>query len=148
MKKITALALAVIVSSCSTSTDYKIDILNKPCVSPLYKYNYITCDKLDVLINSEKVTVPKNFETDLASIPRFYWAIISPAKSDLMAASITHDYLYRCVTKYTRKESDNIFYYAMRSQNVSLYTSYKMYLAVRIFGGKNYKPKSVCHDVN
>lgn len=146
MKKIIALILLLTLVSCKTSTDYQIEFLNDPCIVPYHKYEYFTCDNMRVLINKTPVMVPAHFETDLASIPRFYWMFLAPSNSDLMAPSILHDYLYRCTSSYTRYESDSIFYYALRKNGISVYTSYKMYLAVRLFGGSNFDPKGLCGD--
>ena len=57
------------------------------------------------------IVVPKGFITDLASIPRSLWSILSPIDNYLTAA-IVHDYLYwdqRC----TQLEADNVLYVGM-----------------------------------
>jgi len=146
MRKIIIILLLFTLVSCKTNHDYKIWFLTPPCITPHEKYRYYTCSDMEVLINDSELTIPKHFETDLASIPRFYWAFMTPSNSDFMGPSILHDYLYRCTSIYTRIESDNIFYYALRDRDVSVYTSYKMYIAVRLFGAGNFDPKGLCGD--
>ncbi|HYG61757.1 MAG TPA: DUF1353 domain-containing protein [Thermoanaerobaculia bacterium] len=67
--------------------------------------------------SEEIITVPKGFVTDLASIPRFFWATF-PKTGQYMSAAILHDYLYwdqRC----TREQADRIFDIEMKSYGVN-----------------------------
>ena len=41
---------------------------------------------------NNKITVPKGFKTDLASVPRGIWWLIAPF--DIARAGVVHDYLY------------------------------------------------------
>ena len=41
-----------------------------------------------------RIAVPKNFKTDLASVPRPAWAVCSPF--DIARAAVIHDYIYWC----------------------------------------------------
>lgn len=118
--------------------DIEAKILSPTCVGPLLDYKYFTCSKLRVAIERDTLIVPSGFETDLASIPRWYWSIISPARSDLMQAAIVHDYLYSTPNRFTRKECDSIFYHLLIEDGVSEYTALKIYMAVRIFGGSHF----------
>ena len=45
-------------------------------------------------LHGYKILIPKGFETDLASIPRFLWPIIAPM-GDLRYGSIPHDFGYQ-----------------------------------------------------
>lgn len=59
------------------------------CVSPMkgdrYRVNTDICYK--------DVTVPKGYMTNGADIPRVFWWLIPPNKSDCLPAVIVHDYL-------------------------------------------------------
>jgi hypothetical protein len=83
-------------------------------------------------VSSEVITVPKGFVTDLASIPRFFWAAF-PKTGTYMSAAILHDYLYwdqRC----TRTEADRIFGIEMRSFGVNDTSRNLILAAVNEFG--------------
>lgn len=72
--------------------------------------------------DSEVVNVPPRFRTDFASVPRPFWAIISPWGRHGRAA-IVHDFLYqlggvtdvaaRSMRRPSKREADRIFRQAM-----------------------------------
>ena len=128
------------------STIHDIQIAGNVCISPRSGYWYNLAQDLDFSIDGKRYTVPHGFHTDLASIPRFYWSILSPTKSEFMVASVVHDYLYQCPAGLSRKTIDDVFYCALRKQGSSVYTSYKMYVAVRIFGAKHYRENGLCPE--
>lgn len=86
----------------------------------------VTADKV--------ITVPAGFVTDLASIPRVFY-ISTPPIGDYDMAAVVHDFLYTAQVT-TRAQADGIFKQAMQDCGVGWYTRTKMYLAVRMFGGK------------
>jgi hypothetical protein len=89
------------------------------------------------------ITVPKNFITDGASIPRIFWPIMSPS-GEYFEAAIIHDFLYSlCGNKYqlTRKQADDIFNEGMKELGVKPRTRLTIYWAVRICGWYPYKKK-------
>jgi hypothetical protein len=49
-------------------------------------------DVIDNGKNTATITVPKNYITDLASVPRICWAFIAPF--DVARAAVIHDILY------------------------------------------------------
>lgn len=73
--------------------------------------------------DSEVVNVPPEFATDFASVPRPFWAIISPWGRHGRAA-IVHDFLYQlggvtdvaaqAMRRPSKREADRIFRQAMR----------------------------------
>lgn len=114
------------------------------CIKPHKGYHYKTCHNITVTIDHFILIIPKNYDTDLASIPRWLWNIISPARSDFIAPSILHDYLYACNYGYKRSEVDEIFYQALVSNGVSKFTAFEMYAAVRIFGNSHFNKNENC----
>lgn len=88
------------------------------------------------------VTVPDNFETDLATIPRVARLLIP--KNDLhRAPAVVHDYLCRkkvydhtvspvAESDFDRKLADKIFLEAMKKVGVGRLRRRLMYFAVRI----------------
>jgi hypothetical protein len=89
------------------------------------------------------LTVPKLSTTDFASIPRPLHSLISPLTNTIYGA-ILHDYLYRepvdpAAFGISRKDSDRIFYWAMRMRGVRRMTAGLMYLGVRLGGRGSYR---------
>jgi len=98
---------------------------------------------------SGEIFVKEGFHTDLASVPRVLWALISPW--DVARSAIIHDHLYACCRDYfsskefdqtqwkkIRKVADKVFMLAMNAAEppVPQWKKKSAYLAVRAFGGK------------
>jgi hypothetical protein len=83
--------------------------------------------------NNNIIIIPKGFNTNFASTPRIIWSILPPWDSRYGKPAILHDYLYYS-NLYTKRESDLIFFEAMKNQNVSKWKRYSMYYAVKFFG--------------
>jgi hypothetical protein len=77
-------------------------------------------------------TVPAGFLSDFASSPRPAWVIVPPW-GRYSPATVVHDYLY-WIQRYTRKETDLIFYHHMRQLGVRGTRARLMYRAVRLGG--------------
>ena len=114
---------------------HQVIFLNEACIQPDEGYNYLTCDYLRVSVDGKSFVIPKHFKTDLASIPRFLWPVFAPQYSGFVSPAILHDYFYRCRSNVTRRFADEVLYSALISENVSAFTAYKFFLAVRLFGG-------------
>jgi len=82
-------------------------------------------------------TIPNGFVTDLASTPRFIWALFPP-DGEYLEAAVLHDYLYK-THKVSKKYADNIFFNEMKRLGVGYFTRQIVYNAVKLFGGKAYK---------
>lgn len=83
------------------------------------------------------IVVPAGFECDLASIPRMFWAVLSPA-GPYARAAVLHDYLYVTADprdRETRLAADRMFLQAMKDEGVGWLARKLMYRAVRQFGG-------------
>ena len=105
---------------------------------------------------ASKITCRKGFVTDLASVPRAIWWLISPW--DIARAAIIHDLLYQRIRQYRAKEgdleahptadtvvsnyksakkaSDKVFLMAMKDADpaVPKWKMYAAYYAVVLFG--------------
>ena len=91
------------------------------------------------------IIVPKGFEYDGASVPRIFMFLVGFERDGIhRPAALVHDFLYRnrghvgglgCIKKYTRQESDRIFFDILKSVGVMHWHAQLAYLAVRI-GGK------------
>lgn len=83
--------------------------------------------------NDYKVTVPKGFVFDFASVPWLFQSIFPKSGRLYDRASCLHDYIY--VTKlFDRKTCDKLFYLAMLSDGVAKWRAWLMYQATRLGG--------------
>ena len=106
------------------------------CIEPYKGYIYKTCKPIKYTIEGDILTIPELYKTDLASIPRIFWNIVSPARSEFMSAAILHDFLYSCHDNLSRKEIDDIFFNLLIDNGVSKKEALFFYLGVRMFGGE------------
>lgn len=82
-----------------------------------------------------QITVPAGSTTDLASIPRILWPILSPAGT-WARASVLHDHLYES-RRYRREKCDQLFLEAMIADRVR--ERAVIYRAVRLFGERAFR---------
>lgn len=80
----------------------------------------------------QAVKIPTGFVTDLASIPREFWSVLSPQALYTYPA-IVHDYLY-WVQPCDRETADQVLKLAMQEMKVGATTIFTIYNAVR-WGG-------------
>lgn len=117
---------------------HNVSFKTQTCIIPTKNFLYKTCSDIDVFIEGETYVIPKNFQTDLASIPRIFWSFIPPQFSAYVAPAILHDYLYHCYNTGDRKWADDLFYASLISQGANRFTAEIFYIAVRIFGSEYY----------
>lgn len=82
--------------------------------------------------SGDSVEVPVGFQTDFASIPRLFWAIL-PKWGRYGNGAVIHDWLYWEQTR-ERREADSIFLESMEVLKVGAPVRYVIYWAVRAFG--------------
>jgi hypothetical protein len=82
--------------------------------------------------SQDQITVPMGFETDFASVPRPFWAIL-PQWGKYGNAAVIHDWQYWEQGR-PRPEADGIFLEGMEVLGVSTLVREVMYWAVRLFG--------------
>ncbi|MBS0171541.1 MAG: DUF1353 domain-containing protein [Nitrospira sp.] len=94
----------------------------------------------------------RGFNSDLASIPRLLWAIVSSFELSLIAP-IMHDLLYRCGgqvvlphgevapadRRFGRKDADDLFLELMTRAEIVYWKRRVAYLAVRAFGQSSWQ---------
>ena len=81
------------------------------------------------------ITVPAGFTTDLASTPRFIWALY-PRWDRYAPAAVIHDYLCLNGLGYTGKQIDDTFHRQMIEDGVKRHRAFIMWVCVRVFGKK------------
>ncbi len=94
--------------------------------------------------NTKQVfVVPRGFVTDLASVPRVFWAVFPPC-GKYTPAAVVHDYIYWYQPQTCdQKCADDLLLVAMKESNVDLVSRNAIYAGVRAAGksswGKNKK---------
>jgi hypothetical protein len=82
------------------------------------------------LSTGQTLTIPEGFKTDLATVPRLFWGVVSPSgRHDL--AVIVHDYLLE--QGWERKEADRELLYFLKLSQVGWLKRNLMYFAVRVY---------------
>ncbi|QEY15479.1 DUF1353 domain-containing protein [Cellvibrio sp. KY-GH-1] len=90
------------------------------------------------------IEIPAGFETDLASIPRSFTALI-PVNGKHRNAAIVHDYLYVAKPDWcNRSMADSIFLEAMEVLGEVRWRRMAMYSAVRVGGWLYWRKCSKC----
>jgi len=82
------------------------------------------------------IMIPKGFVTDGASVPRVFWSLFPPNRTDYLPCAIVHDYL--CDLREFRK-ADECFLECLKHLKVSKFTTYTMFIAVRLYHMIKYK---------
>ncbi|EAK1059721.1 DUF1353 domain-containing protein [Campylobacter jejuni] len=67
--------------------------LKRVCVKPYDKDRFEVIQDYEFALLSFKGIVPKGFKTDGASIPRLFWSLFPPFKSEYFSACAVHDFL-------------------------------------------------------
>lgn len=90
---------------------------------------------LEPLIRGD-LTVPAGFESDGASVPRFFWRwVFPPGDTHAIRAAILHDYVYRTHPEgWTREDADKLFLWTLIEDGVPAHHAVRAYLGVRLFG--------------
>lgn len=145
MKKL--LALSLLLSGCAAYVQpdlpHTVKFENDPCVKP-NGARYRTCDELTVNIDTHEYQVPSGFDTDLASVPKLFWSVLSPAEAKMMGPAVLHDYMYQCPGELTRRYADDVFYSSLIESDMKSSQAYQMYTITRLFGGKYFKTGAKC----
>lgn len=89
----------------------------------------LTCQIQD---ERRDITVPSGFETDFASVPRFFWRFAPPG-GRYAAAAVVHDWLY-INKRGTRPDADRVFLEGMKAAGVSWLQRSLIFRAVRVGG--------------
>lgn len=105
--------------------------------------NWVVYEEFVYVTPRVTIHIPKGFETDFASIPRFLWRWMPPTDHRIGKPSIIHDYIYRTPSiPFTRLQADNELREAMACVGTSKFDRQVVYLAVRAGGGHSFKPRT------
>lgn len=106
--------------------------LKRIIVKPYSKWMYEVYEPYEINLTHAKDTIRKGYTTDGASIPRVFWWLYPPYKSEYMTAAVIHDWLCSRVMhaesrKLAYKEADLAFKEALELLNVSKFTIFCFY---------------------
>ncbi|MES2218981.1 MAG: DUF1353 domain-containing protein [Pseudomonadota bacterium] len=116
-----------------------------PCIIPVKGFIYKTCDDFKVQIDGQSFVVPKDFHTDLASIPRIFWNILPPQQTDFVGPAIIHDYMYT-TADVPRSYADDVLYWGILQQGAMWITANVIWVGVRLGGASHFGASD--HDSN
>jgi hypothetical protein len=115
-----------------------MEFITNPIVEVVDDNTFILRSEFTVKYFDHYITVPENFTTDFASVPRIPIAF-TLFGSKAKRSAVLHDYLY--TTKpFSREECDKAFLCAMESEGLGWFTRHAMYRGVRL-GGSAYWAK-------
>lgn len=134
LRKMFILSICLMLGACSSFKHPDINLITPVCIKPYSGYRYKTCEEIIFTINQTYYYIPKNFETDLATIPRLMWPFVSPAYSGLLAPAVVHDWFYRMSCDFNRLEADIIFYQMLLDNKINKINASMLYYSVRSFG--------------
>jgi hypothetical protein len=90
------------------------------------------------------VTLLAGFETDFASIPRFFWRLIHPTHRHIGKAAVVHDWYYRSPwVAVSRQQADNALRSGMEALGAPRWKREVVYAAVRAGGRGSFEPRRV-----
>ena len=97
---------------------------------------YTLCNQLVIWYANKRICVPRGFESDGASVPRFFWRYVFPSSDPAaLRASIGHDYVYRTHPDgWKKSDADKMFLGTMLVDGVSPKRAYRAYCGVKYFG--------------
>ncbi len=88
------------------------------------------------------VHIPVGFETDFASVPRFFWRVMHPTDPCIGKAGVVHDYIYRTPTApVTRQRADEELATMMAILGAPAWKCRMAYAAVRLGGSRAYRTR-------
>ena len=81
-------------------------------------------------------TIPRGFESDGASVPRFFWRLVCPPLDHrAVRAGVAHDFIYRTQPPgWTRKEADKMFLAFLIEDGLPPFRARLAYFGVRLGG--------------
>lgn len=110
-----------------------------PVLAYVGRGKYQTVGATEYVGSDDIITIPSDFKSDLATVPRIFWALIPP-QGAYEAAAVLHDWLcvrlavaYRYGQRATvsSRDTDGLFRRVMRECGVGFVTRWVMWTGVR-----------------
>lgn len=110
--------------------------LTKLVLSDHKPNEWVVESELAYLHEGERISVPKGFITDLASIPKIFRNVLN-VNGKSRKPAVLHDYLY-CSKIFERSVADYIFYKALVSEGMNAIIARTYWAGVRAGGWMYY----------
>ncbi|EME3314770.1 DUF1353 domain-containing protein [Campylobacter jejuni] len=106
--------------------------LKRVVIKPFDKDKFEVVENYKFDLNVTKGVIEQGYKTDGASIPRIFWSLYPPYKSEYFTACVIHDWLcskamHEKSIKNAYKLADLALKEAMLSLGVSRFTTYTFY---------------------
>ena len=87
------------------------------------------------------LTVPAGFESDGASVPRFFWRVVfPPGDTKALRAAFLHDWIYRTHPEgWSRAAADELFRQVLIEDGIPRNSADLAWWGVRLFGGSSWE---------
>jgi len=92
--------------------------------------------KKDIKVEECGIFIPKGYRTDGASVPRIFWSIFPPNRTDYLPCATIHDYL--CDLE-NYKKADECFEKCLVKLQVDKFSRTLMLFAVKLYHKIKYK---------
>jgi len=86
-------------------------------IAPLPNDKYVVQKDIYYYNDGALILIPKGYVTNGADIPRIFWSIFPPNKSDFLPAVVVHDFLMD--SGYDALEADKIFRQILRDLKIN-----------------------------
>lgn len=85
--------------------------------------------------------IPAGFQSDGASVPRFFWRVVfPPGDVHALGAAFLHDFIYRThPVGWTREAADKLFLDTLIEDGVPKRRAFLAYIGVRLFGASAWR---------
>lgn len=108
--------------------------LKRVVVKPFEKDRFELIEDYAFSLPSLSGLIPKGFKSNGADIPRVFWSIYPPYRSEYFSATIIHDFLCdQAKSKEDYKVADLALKEAMKALGCSSFKTLVFYTACRIF---------------
>lgn len=106
-------------------------------------YTLLEPNGIRVIWGGKLLIVPHGFQSDGASVPRFFWRLVFPAcDTKALWAAFAHDYVYRTHPEgWTKAKADEMFYDLLVEHGVKVWRAWLAYKGVDWFGFYAWKTK-------
>ncbi len=110
--------------------------LKRVCVKPYDKDKFEVVENYEFSLPNYKGIVPKGFKTDGASIPRLFWSLFPPFKSEYFSACVVHDFLCeKANSRSDYKIADLVLKEAMEALNCNSFKVFIFYYSCNAYHG-------------
>lgn len=99
-------------------------------------YTLMEEDGLTVIWDWRTLIVPQGFQSDGASVPRFFWRFVfPPGDTKALRAAFAHDFVYRThPIGWTKQNADQMFYDLLVADGIGSMSAWCAYQGVKWFG--------------